>query len=167
MPTKMQAPRFRLRDRNGSWHSLSSFRGRYLVVYFYPKDNTPGCTLEALAFNDKLGEFKRLSARVIGISGGDEASKQKFCKRHGLDVLLLSDSDYSVAKAYGAYGTKSFMGRTFQGILRKTFVLDTRRHIIKAFDKVTPQEHPEEVLSFLAEEDKPMQPPKKAKKPSR
>lgn len=149
-PTLLQAPSFSLKDRNGKVYSLSKFSDDFLVVYFYPKDDTPGCTLEAVGFNDALAKFKKLGARVIGISGGDEKSKQKFCQKHDLQILLLSDPDFAVAKAYGAYGEKSFMGRKFKGIRRNTYLLDKKRRIIHTFENVKAKLHPEEVLEFLA-----------------
>lgn len=144
-----KAPPFALRDRNGDIHRLSDSKGNFTVVYFYPKDNTPGCTVEAKEFTKHLKKFERLKTRVIGISGGDEESKQAFCKAHNLKITLLSDPSLAVAKKFGSFGKKSFMGRTYQGIYRKTFILDNKQKVIKVYDKVTPQTHAEEILEFL------------------
>ncbi len=147
--TGKKAPDFELCDKRGKRRKLSSLMKDFTVLYFYPKDNTPGCTIEAKEFNKKLSRFKRLKAAVVGISGGDQKSKQQFCKKHGLKVDLLSDSDFKVSKKFGAYGLKSFMGKKFKGILRKTFILDKKRKVVKVYDKVTPVDHADEVLNLL------------------
>lgn len=144
-----KAPTFNLKDKDGVAHTLSSFKSNFVVIYFYPKDNTPGCTLEAQDFSRLLPQFKKAKAEVVGISGGDEKSKTKFCEKHKLNVLLLSDPEFSVSKAYNAYGQKKFMGRNFQGIFRSTFVLNKKREIIKVFEQVKAAGHAEEVLKFV------------------
>jgi peroxiredoxin Q/BCP len=144
-----KAPTFALKDKEGVTHKLSSFKSEFVVIYFYPKDNTPGCTLEAQDFSRLLPQFKKAKTEVVGISGGDEKSKTKFCEKHKLNVLLLSDPDFSVSKAYNAYGQKKFMGRSFQGIFRSTFVLNKKREIIKVFEQVKAAGHAEEVLKFI------------------
>ena len=150
----MKAKQFKLKDKDGKTWSLKDFDEDFLVLYFYPKDNTPGCTIEARDFQKSLGQFKRLSAKVIGISGGDEKTKTKFCDKHRLKFLLLSDTDFSVSKKYGVYGKKKFMGREYMGISRQTFVIDKKRNIIKVFEKVKPLGHAKEVLEFLKETKK-------------
>lgn len=149
------APDFSLTDKDGLNYSLGSFAEPYLVLFFYPKDDTPGCTVEAKGFSDALAELATLGARIVGISGGTDKTKGKFCAKHGLEVLLLSDTDFSVAKAYGVFGPKKFMGRTYEGIARQTFVLGApnaagERAIIKHFTAVTPATHVAEVREFLA-----------------
>ncbi|MCO6432295.1 MAG: peroxiredoxin [Deltaproteobacteria bacterium] len=144
-----KAPSFRLKDKNGNQHTLASIKGRYTVIYFYPRDNTPGCTVESKSFSDALAKFDKLGASIVGISGGDEKSKQKFCDRHKLNVLLLSDPEFQVATCYGSFGEKHFMGRKFKGILRKTFVTDSNLKIIKIYEKVTPASHAAEILGLL------------------
>ena len=144
-----QAPAFELPDRSGDIHTLQEQKEKFLVIYFYPKDSTPGCTIEAVEFNGASAKFKRAKSKVIGISGGNAKTKEKFCKQHDLDLLLLSDEDFSVAKAYSAYGPKVFMGKKFKGIFRMTFVLDQKRKVIKIFDKVKAEGHADEVLEFL------------------
>ena len=149
LPEGRKAPAFSLKDKDGAVHRLSELDDDYVVLFFYPKDNTPGCTIEASAFSKDIQKFTKVGATVIGISGGDEKSKTKFCTKHKLRTTLLSDSDFSVSKKYGVYGTKKFMGKTFQGIRRATFVLDENRKIVKVFDKVKPLGHSKEVLSTI------------------
>jgi peroxiredoxin Q/BCP len=151
--TGKQAPSFSLNDKEGTTHTLSSIDADYVVLYFYPKDDTPGCTLEAQMFEKHLDDFKKANAHIIGISGGDEKSKKKFCNKYNLSLLLLSDPDFSVAKRYGVYGEKQFMGKTYEGIHRMTFVLDKDRKIINIHEKVKPKDHAQEVLDFLAGEN--------------
>ena len=146
---KEQAPDFSLRDKDGEIHSLSEVNSDYVIVYFYPKDNTPGCTIEAKDFSRDKKEFDKLNTTIIGISGGDEKSKTKFCEKQNLKILLLSDSDFSISNNYGVYGEKSFMGRKYMGISRWTFVLNKNHKIIKIYDKVKPGIHSEEVLEFI------------------
>lgn len=143
------AVNFKLKDKNGKDYSLDSFTSDYIVLYFYPKDSTPGCTTEAIEFTKNLEEFKKLNTTIIGISGGDEKTKQKFCEKNNLKILLLSDSDFSISKKYGVYGEKSFMGRKFMGIKRTTFLLDKNKNIIKVYENVKPLGHSEEILDFL------------------
>lgn len=143
------APAFGLRDKDGKEWRLADSEADYVVVFFYPKDNTPGCTIEAKEFSAALAKFKKLKTELVGISGGDDKSKEKFCNKHNLEVLLLSDTDFSVAKSFDAYGEKSFMGKKFQGIHRVTFVIDKNKKIIKVYEKVKPEGHAEEVIEFL------------------
>lgn len=144
-----RAPDLALKDRNGAIHTLSSAGASYKVIYFYPKDDTPGCTLEAQQFSAKLGALKKLGTIVFGISGGDEKSKTGFCKKYGLTVTLLSDPDFSVCKKFGVYGKKTFLGRSYRGIRRQTFILDPRNVVIRVFEQVTPETHAREVVDFL------------------
>lgn len=146
-----KAPDFTLEDRTGKPYSLSSFRNKNIVLFFYPKDDTPGCTIESKEFSSALTKFKKLNTEVIGISGGDNKTKEKFCKKHGLKGLMLSDPDFAIAKKYDTFGEKQFMGRKFMGIFRKTFVIDPKGFLVKEFDLVKPEGHAEEVLSFLKE----------------
>jgi len=145
----MKAPDFSLNDKENKIYNLSEINTKYLVLYFYPKDNTPGCTIEAKEFSDNLNEFEKINARIIGISGGDNDSKGKFCDKYGLKVLLLSDPDFKVSSEYGVYGEKQFMGRKFMGISRTTFVLDKDKKIIKVYEKVKAIGHADEVLDFI------------------
>jgi peroxiredoxin Q/BCP len=146
-----KAPAFTLTDKDGASHKIGGKRSDYTVLYFYPKDDTPGCTIEAKEFSDHLKAFHARNARVFGVSGGTDASKAKFCKKYGLSVPLLSDETFSVAQSYGAYGDKKFMGRSFKGIFRKTFVIDGVGKVVRVFDSVKPEGHAEEVLAVLDE----------------
>lgn len=143
------APEFSLKDKDGTPHSLMQVKSKYTVVFFYPKDDTPGCTIEAKEISAALTKFTKSGVTVFGISGGDEKSKKKFCEKFGLKVTLLSDTDLSVSSAYGCYGEKSFMGRTFMGIMRTTFLLDEKKHIVKVFDGVKPEGHAAELLAAV------------------
>jgi peroxiredoxin Q/BCP len=145
-----KAPQFSLKDKDGIAHSLSEMTTPNICLFFYPKDNTPGCTLEAKEFTAHLSKFKKHGCVVVGISGGDEKSKRKFCENNALDVILLSDPDFKISKAYKTFGEKKFMGRTYNGIFRKTFVIGADRTVIKVFEDVKPEGHAAEVLEFLA-----------------
>jgi peroxiredoxin Q/BCP len=149
LKTGAKAPAFKLKDKKGVFHSLKSFKSDFKVIYFYPKDDTPGCTIEAKEFTKDLKKFNKVNAAVVGISGGDEKTKSHFCKKFKLKVSLLSDTDFKIAKKYGCYGKKSFMGKTYFGIFRKTFLLNGRDKILKIYDKVSPDIHPQEVLSDI------------------
>ncbi len=146
-----QAPAFSLFNQLGKRVGLKDFSSTYTVLYFYPKDDTPGCTLESKGFSSMMGAFRKAGAHVIGISGGDVASKAKFCGKYDLALDLLADTDFATSKKYGAFGEKSFMGRKYQGILRQTFVLDKNKKVLKVFESVKPQGHAEEVLAYLAQ----------------
>ncbi|MEK6934390.1 MAG: peroxiredoxin [Nanoarchaeota archaeon] len=144
-----KAPDFSLRDKDGKLHSLKSIKSKYTIIYFYPKDNTPGCTREAIGFANYIPKFSSLNTKVIGISGGDNETKKKFCEKHNLKITLLSDPDFKVSKKYKVYQHKSFAGKHFLGIVRTTYVLDQNKKIIKIYSKVKPEIHPEEVLNFI------------------
>jgi len=144
-----KAPNFKLQDKDGKPHQPSAPGAEYTVLYFYPKDSTPGCTIEAQEFSSWLKEFSARKARVLGVSGGDNSSKAKFCSKYKLTVSLLSDTDFKVARSYGAFGDKKFMGRSFKGIFRKTFLLDKKGTIVKVFDSVKPEGHALEVLAAI------------------
>ena len=143
------APDFTLLDKDNVEHSLSHFQTKYTVVYFYPRDSTPGCTLQAKAFTDLLPTFKKLDTQIIGISGGTAKTKEKFCDKNNILILLLSDTDFQVAEAYGSYGQKMFMGRTFLGIKRDTYILDENKKVIKIFKNVKAAKNPQEIADFL------------------
>ena len=148
-----KAINFLLKDKEGREHSLEDINSDYIVLYFYPKDSTPGCTIESQEFTQDLDKFRKLNISIVGISGGNEESKKKFCERYNLRIILLSDSDFSVSKKYGVYGEKSFMGKKFMGIKRTTFILDKNRNIIKTYENVKPAGHSEEVLEFIKSKD--------------
>ncbi len=144
-----QAPDFSLTADSGEQVTLSSFRGKKVVLYFYPKDDTPGCTKEACSFRDDYSQFLGKGAVVIGVSPDLEASHTKFRAKYGLPFYLLSDPDHTVASAYGAWGEKKNYGRTYEGILRTTFVIDEQGLIQHVFAKVKPEGHAQEVLAVL------------------
>ncbi|RMG41922.1 MAG: thioredoxin-dependent thiol peroxidase [Candidatus Dadabacteria bacterium] len=144
-----KAPSFTLPDKDGSKYRLASSEADYTVLFFYPKDNTPGCTIEAKEFSKDINKFKKLNVEVVGVSGGDVDSKVKFAKKHKLKTRLLADKDFKVSQKYGFYGKKSFMGKTFNGIKRSTVILDKNRKVIKVFDRVKPRGHSKEVLEFI------------------
>ncbi len=143
-----KAPKFSLSDKDGVAHKVPA-AGEYTVLFFYPKDNTPGCTIEAKEFSAMLKKFVSRGATVFGISGGTDKTKAAFCTKHKLSVTLLTDGDFAVATKYGAFGDKKFMGRTYKGILRKTFIIDKAGKIVKIFDSVKPAGHAEEVLEVI------------------
>jgi peroxiredoxin Q/BCP len=143
------APDFTLPSDQDEEITLSSFRGKKVVLYFYPKDDTPGCTKEACSFRDDYSLFLVKGAVVIGVSPDKESSHQKFRIKYALPFYLLSDPDHQVAALYGAWGEKTRYGRTYEGILRSTFVIDEEGKIIKAFRNVKPEGHAQEVLAVL------------------
>ncbi len=143
------APNFSLTDRRGKAVTLADIDSEYVVVYFYPRDDTPGCTIEAQEFSVLLPRFRRLKTAVIGISGGDDSSKEKFCRKYSLKVPLVSDTDFKVARAYGAYGEKTFMGRKSKGIIRRTFILNKERRVVNVFETVKALGHAQEVLQTV------------------
>lgn len=144
-----KAPDFKLPSDDGKTVSLKEFRGKKVVLYFYPKDNTPGCTTEACSFRDAYDLFLEKGAVVIGVSADDGVSHQKFRKKFGLPFYLLSDTSHTVLKEYGAWGRKSMYGKSFMGIIRSTFIIDEKGRISKVFPKVSPEGHAEEVLKLL------------------
>lgn len=140
---------FLLNDSDGNAVRLSQFKGKKVVIYFYPKDNTPGCTKEACSFRDVYDQILAEGAVVLGISKDDEATHQKFRKRNGLPFYLLSDVEHKVAEAYGVWGEKKLYGKAYMGMIRSTFIIDEQGRIIKVFPKVKPENHGQEVLDAL------------------
>lgn len=145
------APDFALENAEGETVRLSDFRGRKVVLYFYPKDDTPGCTQEACSFRDSLERVQALGAVVLGISPDSVASHRKFAAKHGLNFPLLADPDTTVAQQYGVWVKKSMYGREYMGIERTTFILDENGVVRKVFPKVKVKGHAEEVLKALEE----------------
>jgi thioredoxin-dependent peroxiredoxin len=147
-----KAPDFTLSDQGGTSVTLNRLTGgRHLVLYFYPRDMTPGCTAEACAFRDSLPDIESLGARVVGISADSAESHQKFVSRNALNFLLLSDPGNRVAKLYGVYKKKSLYGRQFMGVERTTFIIDREGKVRKVFPKVRVAGHAAEVADFLKE----------------
>jgi peroxiredoxin Q/BCP len=143
------APEFSLKDDKGEVINLSQFKGKKVVVYFYPKDNTPGCTKEACSFRDTHDKLLAKGAVVIGISADSPESHARFKEKYNIPFYLLSDPEKNVIQAYGAWGSKNLYGKSFLGIIRSTFIIDEQGIIIKVFPKVTPREHAEKVLEAL------------------
>ena len=144
-----KAPAFKTVDQNGEKVSLGDFKGRYVVLYFYPKDDTSGCTKEACAFRDAFAEFRGLDAEVLGVSVDDERSHKKFAEKYDLPFRLLVDTDKKIVEAYGAWGEKSMYGRKYMGTHRITYVIDPKGRIAAVYPKVKPAEHADEILAFL------------------
>jgi thioredoxin-dependent peroxiredoxin len=141
------APDFTARDAQGHQVKLSDLRGQNVVLYFYPKDDTPGCTKEACSFRDANDIYQQEGIKVLGVSLDDEASHQAFAAKYKLPFTLLADTDHSVADAYGVYGEKNFAGKSYMGVSRKTFLIDKEGKIKKVFDKVNVEQHADEVLA--------------------
>lgn len=146
-----KAPAFTLKDQNGRSHRLSEYAGRPVVLFFYPKDDTPGCTKEACAFRDNLPKFQTDKAVVLGISILDEASKARFAKKHDLTFPLLADADHEVAEKYGVWQKRSLYGRTFMGIARTTYLVGPNGKVARRWDKVKVEGHAEEVLEAIGQ----------------
>jgi thioredoxin-dependent peroxiredoxin len=144
--TPYPAPLFSLKDSEGVTHSLSDYKGKWLVLYFYPKDDTPGCTIEACSLRDARDDIAALGAEIVGISADDGSSHDKFKAKHMLNFTLLSDPEKTAMNAYGAWGKKMF-GQ--EGILRKTFIIDPRGMVLKVYGRVTPIGHGEQVVEEL------------------
>ncbi len=144
------APDFTAKDQTGANVKLSDFRGRRVVLYFYPKDDTPGCTKQACSLRDGFSELERENIKVLGVSMDDEQSHRKFISKYELPFTLLTDADHSVADAYGSYGEKTFAGKNYMGVLRKTFLIDEQGKIKRVFEKVKVESHADEVLRAFA-----------------
>lgn len=144
-----KAPDFKLSDTNGNVVALSGLTGRKVVLFFYPKDNTPGCTKEACSFNADIKKFEKKNIAVFGISPDDMKSHQKFTDKFNLSFPLLSDIDHTVAEKYGAWGKKKLYGREYDGVIRSTFLIDEKGNIEYVFDKVKVEVHADEVLAAL------------------
>lgn len=142
-----QAPDFRLPDQDGVEHSLSDYRGSWVLVYFYPKDDTPGCTKEACAIRDTFPDFQNLKVTVLGISVDSVAKHKKFVDKYELPFTLLSDEQKKVVEQYGVWGQKKFMGRTYMGTARTSFLINPDGMIAKIYRNVTPATHAVEVLA--------------------
>ena len=146
-----EAPDFRVKDENGNTVSLKVIRDRWLVLYFYPKDNTPGCTREGKEFTQYQSKFNELGADIIGVSPDSEKSHCKFIAKHDLKIQLLSDPEHKVIEAYGAWRLKKFMGKEYMGVVRSTFLIAPDGKIAAVWDKVRVKGHVEKVLAKLQE----------------
>ncbi|MCK6540869.1 MAG: thioredoxin-dependent thiol peroxidase [Anaerolineales bacterium] len=149
IPSGIPAPEFELYDDTSTLRRLSDFRGRNVVLYFYPKDDTPGCTTEACNFRDDYSAYEKANVVILGVSPDDVKSHVKFKKKFDLPFPLLADEDHKVCDLYGVWGLKKSMGREYMGVLRTTFLVDGNGNIVKVFENVRPAEHSAEVLSAL------------------
>lgn len=145
------APDFTLTDAEGRSVSVSDYRGRTVVIYFYPKDDTPGCTKQACSLRDGHAALRERGVVVLGISADNQASHRAFADKYALPFTLLSDPEHTAIRAYGAWGTKNMYGKMFEGIMRYTFVVDAHGIVRKVFKKVKTEDHAAEVLSALDE----------------
>ena len=149
IPSGIPAPDFELYDDTNTLRKLSGFRGRNVVLYFYPKDDTPGCTREACNFRDDYSAYEQAGIVILGVSPDDVSSHVKFKQKFGLPFPLLADEDHKVCDLYEVWGPKKFMGKSYEGVLRTTFLIAGNGIIVKVFENVRPAEHSAEVLSAL------------------
>jgi thioredoxin-dependent peroxiredoxin len=155
MEIGQSAPEFTAPDREGKITTLQDFPGQWLVLYFYPKDHTPGCTTEAIEFTGKVPEFETLDTQVVGISPDSIASHGKFINKHNLEIILLSDSDHQIAEDYGVWQLKKFMGKEYMGIIRSTFLIDPSGKIAHIWSNVKVKNHVDTVLQKVRSSVKP------------
>jgi len=144
-----QAPDFTLPDQNGNMHSLSEYRGKKVILYFYPKDNTPGCTKQACGFAERFPQFTEKGAVILGISKDSVASHKKFEEKYGLPFTLLADPELVAIQAYDVWQEKKNYGKTYMGVVRSTYLIDENGKIVKAFEKVKAADNPEQMLGEL------------------
>jgi len=140
------APNFSLPDQTGTIRSLADYAGQWLVVYFYPKDDTPGCTAEACSLRDGNAELEKRGIKIVGISKDSVASHAKFAEKYHLNFPILADPEHTIIEAYGAWGPKKFLGKEFLGTHRITFLVNSDGQIAKEYPKVTPKDHADEIL---------------------
>ena len=145
----MLAADFSLPDQDGQIHTLSQYKGKWVVLYFYPKDDTPGCTKEACSFRDSFRKLEKMDVVILGVSKDSVASHQKFAAKYRLNFPLLSDPEKTVIQKYNAWGIKKFMGREFAGILRTTYLISPTGEIKKVYAKVNPLNHAGEIIKYL------------------
>ena len=144
-----KAPDFTLPDQNGNMHSLSEYRGKKVILYFYPKDNTPGCTKQACGFAERFPQFTEKGAVILGISKDSVASHKKFEEKYGQPFTLLADPELVAIQAYDVWQEKKNYGKTYMGVVRSTYLIDENGKIVKAFDKVKAADNPEQMLGEL------------------
>lgn len=144
-----KAPAFTLLDQDGNKVSLKDFKGKNVVIYFYPKAMTPGCTTQACGIRDHKADFKKLKTVVLGVSPDPVDKLQKFIDKQGLNFTLLSDPDHKIAEKYGSWGTKKFMGKVYDGILRQTFIINKDGNLVHIMDKVKTKSHHDDVINFI------------------
>jgi thioredoxin-dependent peroxiredoxin len=144
-----KAPEFMTIDQDGKRRALSDFQGRKVILYFYPKDNTSGCTKEACAFRDHFDRFRQLNVEIVGVSIDSEKSHKSFAQKYDLPFTLLADADKSLVQAYGVWGEKSLYGKKYMGANRVTYLIDESGRVAAVFPKVKPERHAEELLAML------------------
>ncbi|MBI2035239.1 MAG: thioredoxin-dependent thiol peroxidase [Candidatus Liptonbacteria bacterium] len=144
-----KAPNFKLLDQEGNEHALADYKGKWVLLYFYPKDDTPGCTIEACGIRDDFPKFNLLKIKVLGISADSVKSHKKFVKKYKLPFTLLADEEKKVLNSYGVWQKKKFMGREYMGITRTSFLIDPDGKIAKIYEKVKPITHTKEVLEDM------------------
>jgi thioredoxin-dependent peroxiredoxin len=149
IPAGGPAPQFTLQDETGTPRQLSDYRGRPVVLYFYPKDDTPGCTKEACSFRDDYSAYQEAGVEILGVSPDSPKSHLKFKEKYRLPFTLLADEGHQVAEQYGVWGPKKFMGKQYEGVHRTTFLLDAEGNIARVFENVKPAEHSTEILGAL------------------
>jgi peroxiredoxin Q/BCP len=141
-----KAPAFKSKDQDGNIHSLTEYKGKKLVLYFYPKDDSPGCTAESCNLRDNYAGLKKKGFAIIGVSADDEKSHKKFAEKFDLPFPILADTEKKMLEAYNAWGEKSMYGKKYMGIIRKTYVIDEKGKIEKIFEKVDTKNHTEQIL---------------------
>lgn len=146
-----KAPEFTLPDQDGKTHTLSDYKGQWVLLYFYPKDMTPGCTIEACTLRDNYGDFEKIDAVVLGMSADSVDRHKKMVDKHSLPFTLLADEEKEILKAYGVWAKKKMFGKEYMGILRNSFLIDPEGNIAKIYEKVKPAAHAKEVLTDLNE----------------
>ena len=144
-----QAPEFTTTDQDGAKRSLSDFRGKKVILYFYPKDNTPGCTKEACAFRDQFAAFRQLNVEILGVSVDSASSHKSFAQKYALPFTLLADPEKRLVEAYGVWGEKNLYGKKYMGTNRMTYVIDEAGKIAAVFPRVKPEKHAGELLTIL------------------
>lgn len=143
------APAFSLADETGTFRHLKDYQGKPLILYFYPKDDTPGCTQEACNFRDDYSAYENAGVVILGVSPDSPKSHTKFKAKFGLPFSLLADEEHQVAELYGVWGPKKYMGKSYEGVYRTTFLIDPQGQIVKVFENVKPAEHSAEILEVL------------------
>lgn len=146
-----KAPSWKALDQNGEIRASKDYLGKWVILYFYPKDDTPGCTIEACSFRDGFADFKKAGIEVIGVSVDSEKKHKKFVEKYSLPFTLLVDEDKKIVEAYGVWGEKKFMGRTYMGTSRVSYLINPEGKIAKVYEKVKPNEHANEVLRDVKE----------------
>lgn len=149
LETGIKAPEFHLQDQNGVWHTLEEYRGKKMILYFYPKDNTPGCTKQACGFGELYPQFTEKGAVVLGVSKDSVASHKKFEEKYGLPFILLSDPERQAIEAYDVWKEKKNYGKVSMGVVRTTYLINEEGIIVKAYDKVKAADNPQQMLGEL------------------